>query len=66
MLMPPTHLLAEAAPVAVEGNQGPPEIADYLAKLAGLSGRDRRNAERVVVRHNDIRFKELPPLFDEI
>jgi predicted MPP superfamily phosphohydrolase len=33
-------------------------------KLAGLYGRGRRNAERVVVRHNDVRFRELPPLFD--
>jgi hypothetical protein len=33
-------------------------------KLAGLYGRGRRNAERIVVRHNDVRFKELPPLFD--
>jgi hypothetical protein len=34
-------------------------------KLAGLYGRGRRNAERVVVRHNDIRFKGLPPIFDD-
>src|ERR1700682_630672 len=33
-------------------------------KLTGLYGRGRRNAERVVVRHNDVRFRELPPLFD--
>jgi predicted MPP superfamily phosphohydrolase len=33
-------------------------------RLAGLHGRGRRNAERVVVRHNDVLFKELPSLFD--
>jgi hypothetical protein len=40
MLMPPAHLLAEAAPVAVEGNQGSPEIADYLATLLRLVAAD--------------------------
>jgi uncharacterized protein len=33
-------------------------------KLSGLYWRARRNAERVVVRHNDIAFKDLPPRFD--
>jgi uncharacterized protein len=33
-------------------------------RLVGLYGRGRSNAESVVVRHNDIWFKELPPLFD--
>jgi predicted MPP superfamily phosphohydrolase len=33
-------------------------------RLAGLYGRGRRNAERVVVRHNEISFAELPPEFD--
>jgi predicted MPP superfamily phosphohydrolase len=33
-------------------------------RLAGLHERGRRNAERVVVRHNDVLFKELPSLFD--
>jgi uncharacterized protein len=33
-------------------------------RLTGLYGRGRRNAERVIVKHNDIRFKQLPPLFD--
>ena len=33
-------------------------------KLTGLYCRARRNAERIVVRHNDIRFEDLPPLFD--
>jgi uncharacterized protein len=35
-----------------------------MLKLAGLYDRGRKNAERVVVRHNDVRFRELPPLFD--
>ena len=33
-------------------------------RLAGLYGRGRKNAERVVLRHNDVWFKELPPHFD--
>jgi uncharacterized protein len=33
-------------------------------KLTGLYWRARRNAERVVVKHNDIRFRDLPALFD--
>jgi predicted MPP superfamily phosphohydrolase len=33
-------------------------------RLTGLYGRGRRNAERVLVRHNDVRSRELPPLFD--
>ncbi len=33
-------------------------------KLTGLYWRARRNAERIVVRHNEVRFKELPPPFD--
>jgi predicted MPP superfamily phosphohydrolase len=33
-------------------------------KLTGLYGRARRNAENIVVRHNPISFKELPPSFD--
>ncbi len=33
-------------------------------KLTGLYWRARRNAERIVVRHNDTRFEDLPPLFD--
>jgi uncharacterized protein len=35
-----------------------------MLKLAGLYRRGRRNAERVVVRHSDVWFKQLPPLFD--
>jgi predicted MPP superfamily phosphohydrolase len=33
-------------------------------KLTGLYWRARRNAERIVVKHNDVAFKDLPPLFD--
>ena len=33
-------------------------------KLTGLYWRARRNAERIVVKYNDIAFKDLPPLFD--
>jgi predicted MPP superfamily phosphohydrolase len=33
-------------------------------RLAGLYGRGRRNAERIVVKHNEIRSAALPPLFD--
>ena len=33
-------------------------------KLTGLYWRARRNAERIIVKHNDIAFKDLPPLFD--
>jgi len=35
-----------------------------MLKLAGLYRRGRRNAEGVVVRHSDVWFKQLPPLFD--
>jgi uncharacterized protein len=35
-----------------------------VLKLSGLYWRGRRNAERILVKHNDVRFKELPPLFD--
>jgi predicted MPP superfamily phosphohydrolase len=33
-------------------------------KLTGLYWRARRNAERIVLRHNEISFKALPPGFD--
>jgi predicted MPP superfamily phosphohydrolase len=35
-----------------------------LLKLTGLYWRGRANAARVQVRHNDVRFKRLPPAFD--
>src|ERR1700676_1542750 len=35
-----------------------------VLRLAGLYGRGLRNAERVELRHNDIRFARLPPSFD--
>jgi predicted MPP superfamily phosphohydrolase len=34
-------------------------------KLTGLYWRGRRNAERILVRNNEVKFKELPPLFDD-
>src|SRR5579862_378891 len=33
-------------------------------KLAGLYWRGRRNAERIIVKHNEIRSRELPRIFD--
>src|ERR1039457_1698915 len=33
-------------------------------KLTGLYWRARRNAERIIVRHNDVRLKQLPWPFD--
>src|ERR1035437_2499046 len=33
-------------------------------KLTGLYWRGRRNTERILVKRNDVIFKELPPLFD--
>jgi predicted MPP superfamily phosphohydrolase len=41
-----------------------PWIIRNTLKLTGLYWRARRNAERIVVKHNDISFKDLPPLFD--
>ena len=41
-----------------------PTIIRTVLKLTGLYWRARRNAERVVVRRNDMRFARLPPLFD--
>jgi predicted MPP superfamily phosphohydrolase len=35
-----------------------------VLKVTGLYSRGRRNAERIVVTHNGVSFKELPPLFD--
>ncbi|HEY8335322.1 MAG TPA: metallophosphoesterase [Tardiphaga sp.] len=35
-----------------------------VLRIAGLYRRGRRNAERVVVKHNEVRFKELPASFD--
>jgi hypothetical protein len=33
-------------------------------KLSGLYWRGRKNAERIRVKHNEVTFKDLPPLFD--
>jgi predicted MPP superfamily phosphohydrolase len=35
-----------------------------VLRLAGLYGRGLRNAERVELRHNDVKFAQLPPAFD--
>lgn len=41
-----------------------PAIIGTALKLTGLYWRARRNAERVVIRRNAMRFAQLPPLFD--
>jgi predicted MPP superfamily phosphohydrolase len=41
-----------------------PWIIEMALKLTGLYWRARRNAERIVVRHNAIAFKDLPSHFD--
>jgi hypothetical protein len=41
-----------------------PAIIRNALKLTGLYWRARRNAERIVVRRNDVRFAALPALFD--
>jgi predicted MPP superfamily phosphohydrolase len=41
-----------------------PWIIRNTLKLTGLYWRARRNAERIVVKRNDINFTDLPPLFD--
>ena len=38
-----------------------PSVIRILLKLTGMYWRGRRNAARVQVRHNDIRFRTLPP-----
>ena len=37
---------------------------EYALKMTGLFWRGRRNAERVQVRHNHVKFRELPDSFD--
>jgi uncharacterized protein len=41
-----------------------PAVIRTVLKLTGLYWRARRNAERIVVKQNDLRFVELPPPFD--
>src|SRR6202790_4404406 len=41
-----------------------PAIIRNVLKLTGLYWRARRNAERITVRRNDLRFAALPSLFD--
>ena len=41
-----------------------PAIIRNALKLTGLYWRARRNAQRIIVKRNDVRFAALPPLFD--
>ena len=41
-----------------------PSIIRAALKLTGLYWRAKKNAERIVVKHNDIAFKNLPSLFE--
>jgi predicted MPP superfamily phosphohydrolase len=41
-----------------------PAIIRIVLKLMGLYWRARQNAERILVKRNDVRFAELPPAFD--
>ena len=41
-----------------------PTIIRNALKLTGLYWRARRNAQRIIVKRNDVRFAALPPLFD--
>jgi uncharacterized protein len=41
-----------------------PWIIRTALKLTGLYWRAKQNAERIIVKHNNIAFKDLPPLFD--
>jgi hypothetical protein len=41
-----------------------PAIIRNALKLTGLYWRARRNAERIIVKRNDLRFAALPSLFD--
>jgi hypothetical protein len=39
-------------------------IIRNVLRMTGLYWRARRNAERILIKKNEIRFKDLPPLFD--
>jgi uncharacterized protein len=39
-------------------------IIRNVLKATGLYWRARRNAERILITHNEVRLKKLPPLFD--
>jgi uncharacterized protein len=41
-----------------------PWIIQNVFKATGLYWRARRNAERILVKHNEVQLKELPTLFD--
>ena len=48
----------------LENLSSAPAIIRSALKLAGLYWRARRNADRIVVRRNDLKFAALPSLFD--
>jgi len=48
----------------IENWYSAPSVIRTTLKLTGLYRRARRNAERILVTHNEVSFKELPPLFD--
>jgi hypothetical protein len=41
-----------------------PALIRNALKLTGLYWRARRNAERIIIKRNDLRFAALPSLFD--
>ena len=48
----------------LENSSWAPAIIQNALKLTGLYWRARRNAERIVVKRNELKFAALPPLFD--
>jgi uncharacterized protein len=48
----------------LENSSGAEWIIRNVLKATGLYWRARRNAERILVKRNDMRFKTLPPLFE--
>jgi predicted MPP superfamily phosphohydrolase len=47
------------------GNWYPvPSVIRNTLKLTGLYWRGRRNTESILIKRNDVMFKDLPPLFD--
>ncbi|MFL5237456.1 MAG: metallophosphoesterase [Rhizomicrobium sp.] len=42
-----------------------PSVIRNALRLTGLYWRGHRNTERILVKRNDVMFKELPPLFDD-
>ena len=48
----------------LENSSGAEWIIRNVLKATGLYWRARQNAERILVKRNDMRFKTLPPLFE--